>query len=80
VIETEEQRRWWFATHPQFSSSRKGTRASRQKEEKDATGKVRPEDVDEALKYERGPVAELLIPTRVHTRNVIWVRPSFNWG
>lgn len=64
MIETEEQRRWWFATHPQFSSSRKGTRASRQKEEKDATGKVRPEDVDayvdEALKYERGPVAELL--------------------
>ncbi len=64
MILTEEQRRWWFATHPEFSSSRKGTRGHRQGQEKEATGKVHPEDVDayvdEALKYERGPVAELL--------------------
>jgi hypothetical protein len=26
LIETEKQRRWWFATHPQFSSSRTGHR------------------------------------------------------
>ena len=26
MIETEEQRRWWFATHPQYSSSRRGIR------------------------------------------------------
>jgi hypothetical protein len=24
LIETEKQRRWWFATHPEFSSSRRG--------------------------------------------------------
>ena len=24
MIETEKQRRWWFATHPEFSSSRRG--------------------------------------------------------
>jgi hypothetical protein len=24
LIETEQQRRWWFATHPEFSSSRTG--------------------------------------------------------
>jgi hypothetical protein len=24
LIETEKQRRWWFATHPEFSSSRTG--------------------------------------------------------
>jgi hypothetical protein len=64
VLETDEQRRWWFATHPEYSWSRTGTRDHRQREEKEATGKVRPEDVDayvdEALKYEKGPVAELL--------------------
>ena len=26
MIETEKQRRWWFATHPEFSSSRTGHR------------------------------------------------------
>ena len=26
LIETEKQRRWWFATHPEFSSSRTGHR------------------------------------------------------
>jgi hypothetical protein len=28
MIETDEQRRWWFATHPEFSSSRKGATGS----------------------------------------------------
>jgi hypothetical protein len=27
MIETEEQQRWWFATHPEYSWSRKGIRA-----------------------------------------------------
>lgn len=27
MIETEEQRRWWFATHPEFSRKR-STRTS----------------------------------------------------
>jgi hypothetical protein len=26
MIETDEQRRWWFATHPEFSWSRRGAR------------------------------------------------------
>jgi hypothetical protein len=55
MIETEDQRRWWFATHPEYSWSRRGIRSE---------GKVDPRDVDkyvdEALKYEKGPVADLL--------------------
>jgi hypothetical protein len=55
MIETEEQRRWWFATHPQYSWSRRGIRKE---------GGVDPEEVDKyvdnALKYETGPVADLL--------------------
>jgi hypothetical protein len=55
MIETEEQRRWWFATHPQYSWSRRGIRKE---------GGVDPKEVDayvdEALKYETGPVADLL--------------------
>jgi hypothetical protein len=31
VIETEKQRRWWFATHPEYSWSSKGTRARGQR-------------------------------------------------
>ena len=27
MIETEQQRRWWFATHPEFSSSRGGQKS-----------------------------------------------------
>jgi hypothetical protein len=55
MIETEEQRRWWFATHPEYSWSARGIRSE---------GKVDPEEVDKyvdkALKYEKGPVADLL--------------------
>ncbi len=55
MIETEDQRRWWFATHPEYSWSRRGIRSN---------GGVDPEEVDkyvdEALKYEKGPVADLL--------------------
>ena len=62
MIETEKQRRWWFATHPEYSSRRTGVGGRGHDE--DDTGKVRPEDVDayvdEALKYESGPVADLL--------------------
>ena len=55
MIETEDQRRWWFATHPEYNSSRRGTRNE---------GGVDPQEVDryvdKALKYETGPVADLL--------------------
>ncbi len=63
LIETEKQRRWWFATHPEYSSRRPGA-GGREHDEDDAD-KVRPEDVDayvdEALKYQRdSTVIELL--------------------
>jgi len=62
MIETEEQRRWWFATHPEYSWSRRGIRADSDRE--GGGDKVDPREVDayvdEALKYETGPVAELL--------------------
>jgi Predicted lipoprotein of unknown function (DUF2380) len=61
MIETEEQRRWWFATHPEYSRSRRGIRGDSEHEDND---KVDPEEVDryvdEALKYETGAVADLL--------------------
>lgn len=62
MIETEEQRRWWFATHPEYSSSRRGMRGGLDRDGDD--NKVDPKEVDkyvdEALKYETGPVADLL--------------------
>ncbi len=64
MIETEEQRRWWFATHPEYSWSRRGGTNRGHKEEKEEDDRVRPEDVDayvdEALKYVDGSVADLL--------------------
>jgi len=64
MLETEEQRRWWFATHPEYSSSRRGGRSGRHREVSSDAGRVRPKDVDayvdEALKYESGSVADLL--------------------
>jgi hypothetical protein len=62
MIETDDQRRWWFATHPEYSSSRKGTRRPREEEEHDS--EIDPKEVDayvdEMLKYEDGIDAELL--------------------
>jgi len=64
MIETDEQRRWWFATHPEYSWSHKGGRDRGESEGKGEDDKVRPEDVDayvdNALKYVHGPVADLL--------------------
>ena len=62
MIETEEQRRWWFATHPEYSSSRRGLRggSDRRKNEDKVDPKEVDAYVDEALKYETGPVADLL--------------------
>ncbi len=62
MIETEEQRRWWFATHPEYSWSRRGIRGGTGRESND--DRVRPEEVDtyvdHALQYVSGPVANLL--------------------
>lgn len=35
MIETDEQRRWWFATHPEFSWSRRGIRSRKDKDDAD---------------------------------------------
>ncbi|MEW6350870.1 MAG: Tox-REase-5 domain-containing protein [Thermodesulfobacteriota bacterium] len=59
MIETDAQRRWWFATHPDYSRSGGGTHRGGQNNKK-----VSPEAVDvyvnEHLQYVSGPVAELL--------------------
>lgn len=64
MIETDEQRRWWFATHPEYSWSLQGRESHREQKENAEDHKVRPEDVDayvdNALKYVHGPVADLL--------------------
>jgi len=68
MIETDEQRRWWFATHPEYSRSRRGTKTRKRKAEEKEPEKVRPEEVDayvdNALQYVSGPVAELLKSTK----------------
>lgn len=68
MIETDEQRRWWFATHPEYSWSNKGGKNREEGQEEADSDKVRPEDVDayvdEALKYVDGPVADLLKSVR----------------
>ncbi|HMK36131.1 MAG TPA: DUF2380 domain-containing protein [Desulfomonilaceae bacterium] len=61
MIETEEQRRWWFATHPEYSWSHRGIHRPSGEEELSESeknqDKADPRDVDEyvdhALKYER---------------------------
>ena len=63
MIETEQQRRWWFATHPEFSHGHDGAGRLGQREEDDAE-KVSPEAVDayvdKMLKHADGPFADLL--------------------
>jgi hypothetical protein len=65
MVETEEQRRWWFATHPEYSWSSK----SRGRKENDKVG-VNPKDVDDyadkALQHLSGPVADLLKSMKKH--------------
>jgi hypothetical protein len=64
MIETDEQRRWWFATHPEYSWSYREGKTQRQPQEQQDDDKVRPEDVDayvdNALQYVHGTVADLL--------------------
>ena len=64
MIETEAQRRWWFATHPEFSWSHTGGEDSEGGSEEQDDSRVRPEDVDayvdNALQYVDGTVADIL--------------------
>lgn len=64
MLQTEEQRRWWFATHPEFSRHRTGERTGTHENGGKESSKVSPEAVDEyvdsMLPYQDGPVADLL--------------------
>ncbi|MFZ5868260.1 MAG: hypothetical protein ACOYXY_20420 [Thermodesulfobacteriota bacterium] len=56
MFATDQQRRWWFATHPEYSQSHKGEGAGKDNEEGEDPDKVSPKDVDDyvdnALRYE----------------------------
>ena len=66
MIVTEEQRRWWFATHPEYSWRHTGRRskAHRGDEDKDSD-RLSPEAVDavvdESLKYEKSEIGIALL-------------------
>jgi len=63
MIEAEQQRRWWFANHPEFSSSHTGQ--GRQKDKEESDDRISPEAVDayvdDALKYETDEVVITLL-------------------
>jgi hypothetical protein len=64
MLETDKQRRWWFANHPEYSSTQTGhTQGSRTREDNQGD-KVSPHEVDEyvdyALKHVDGPLAVFL--------------------
>ncbi len=64
MIETEQQRRWWFATHPEYSrpenEERTGTHEKQGRESPKVSPKAVDEYVDTMLAYQDGPVADLL--------------------
>jgi hypothetical protein len=65
MIETEQQRRWWFATHPEYSWSRRRENSGDHEEEKEGESiDFSPEDVDayvdRGLQFLKGAVADLL--------------------
>ena len=64
MILTDDQRRWWFATHPEYSWSYQVGTEGGQREEEGDNHTFSPEDVDSyvdnALDYVHGPVADLL--------------------
>jgi hypothetical protein len=69
LIETEQQRRWWFATHPEYSGHRAGRSRNRGDPKDKESEKTIPEKVDawadERLKYEKNSVTrELLTLTK----------------
>jgi len=59
MIETGQQRRWWFATHPEYSHSHPGQR--RRKPANIDSDRVHPDQIDayvnDRLKYERDKTA-----------------------
>jgi hypothetical protein len=89
MIEPDEQRRWWFATHPEYSWSNKGGKNSEEGEEEGEGGRVSMADVDAyvdvALKHVGGPVADGLqsvrqnFGTEAALRNQ-WLNVLEAWG
>jgi hypothetical protein len=63
MIETEQQRRWWFATHPEYSWNHRGTKKESGKENNEDA--IDPRDVDQyvdnALEYESDPSVRALL-------------------
>ncbi len=49
MIETEKQRRWWFATHPEYSEGAGGDKPHKSKVQEHNQPKVPPEEVDAAV-------------------------------
>jgi hypothetical protein len=70
MFATDQQRRWWFATHPEYGESHKGEGTGKNNEEGEEPEKVSPKDVDDyvdnALKHVDGPVADLLNSLKRH--------------
>ena len=60
LLETEKQRRWWFATHPEFSWGHTGKRSKRHDDEDGDLERIDPKEVDayvdEQLEYATDPV------------------------
>ncbi|MBM4328497.1 MAG: hypothetical protein FJ118_15200 [Deltaproteobacteria bacterium] len=56
MFATDQQRRWWFATHPEYSQSHKREGTGKDNEGGEDPDKVSPKDVDDyvdnALRYE----------------------------
>ena len=66
MIETEQQRRWWFATHPEYSSCRTGDGHRGGGEDDDEeSSRMPPEAIDawadERLQYEKSAAGVALI-------------------
>lgn len=65
MIKTEDQRRWWFATHPEFSWKKSSRRSRPERATNQESEKVPPEVVDEwideALEYEKDRTAVELL-------------------
>jgi hypothetical protein len=64
MIKIDDQRRWWFATHPEFSSSRKYSSRDHDDDDNDDSTMPTPKDIDayadEHLTYAHGTEAILL--------------------
>ena len=64
MIETEQQRRWWFATHPEYSRSRTGHRGREHGGKGEISERVSAEEVDRyvdrELKLAAGTLADFL--------------------